>query len=262
MLKVYVVNAFTKDEFGGNPAAVVPLQKWLPDALMQQMAAQHNLAETAFIVRDGNQFSIRWFTPTVEVDLCGHATLASAHIFFTSLHYDAQKIIFNSKSGPLAAIRQEDGSICLDFPVNPPTPTSMLPEIENGLNIRPNEIYVSTFDYLAVFNSQQDIENLKPDFKILARVESRGLLTTAPGDDVDFVARCFFPQSGIDEDPVTGSAYTVLAPYWSKRLGKKKMTAIQLSSRKGYVDCEWVDGRVLISGFAKTYLLGEISMNE
>ena len=261
MLKVYIVNAFTKDEFGGNPAAVVPLQKWLPDNLMQQMAAQHNLAETAFIVRDGSQFSIRWFTPTVEVDLCGHATLASAHIFFSSLHYADQKILFNSKSGPLSAIKQGDGSICLDFPVNPPTPTSMLPEIEKGLNIRPTEIYSSTFDYMAVFDSQQEIEKLTPDFKMLARVETRGLLATAPGNDADFVARCFFPQSGIDEDPVTGSAYTVLAPYWSKRLGKKKMSAIQLSLRKGHVNCEWTGSRVLISGFAKTYLQGEISIS-
>lgn len=258
MLKVYVVNAFTKNDFGGNPAAVVPLEEWLPDGLMQQMAAQHNLAETAFVVPNGNQFSIRWFTPTVEVDLCGHATLASAHVFFSSLHYPDQKITFHSKSGPLAASKQPDGSICLDFPVNIPTATNMLPEISNGLNIQPKEIYSSTFDYLAVFDSQEDIERLKPDFKMLANVEARGLITSAPGISSDFVARCFFPQSGIDEDPVTGSAYTVLAPYWTKKLGKQKMSAIQLSSRKGFVDCEWINGRVFISGFAKTYLVGEI----
>jgi PhzF family phenazine biosynthesis protein len=261
MLKVYVVNAFTKNDFSGNPAAVVPLEEWLPDELMQQMASQHNLAETAFVLRIGNQFSIRWFTPTVEVDLCGHATLASAHVLFNSLHFEDQKITFQSKSGPLAASKRPDGSICLDFPVNSPTATTMLPEISQGLNIQPKEIYSSTFDYLAIFNSQEEIESLKPDFKLLGLVEARGLITSAPGKTTDFVARCFFPQSGIDEDPVTGSAYTVLAPYWAKKLGKKKMSAIQLSSRKGYIDCEWVDKRVFISGFAKTYLEGEIHIN-
>jgi len=261
MLKVYIVNAFTRDDFGGNPAAVVPLQHWLPDDLMQKMAAQHNLAETAFVVSVDNEFSIRWFTPTVEVDLCGHATLASAHIFFSVLKFPDQKIKFHSKSGMLAAIKQEDGSICLDFPVNPPTSTAMPPEIRQGLNILPGEIYTSTFDYLAIFENQDQIENLKPDFSMLAKVEARGLITAAPGKSSDFVARCFFPQSGINEDPVTGSAYTVLAPYWSKKLGKKKMSAIQLSSRRGYVNCEWVNERVYISGHAKTYLQGEIHIN-
>jgi PhzF family phenazine biosynthesis protein len=261
MLKVYVVNAFTKDEFGGNPAAVVPLDRWLPDDLMQHMAAQHNLSETAFVVPEDNEYSIRWFTPTIEVDLCGHATLATAHVFFNSLNYIDQKIIFHSKSGPLLAIKQVDGSICLDFPVNLPKPASILAQIEKGLNVRPKEFYSSTFDYLAIFENQQEIENLNPDFEMLAKVEARGLLATAPGISSDFVARCFFPQSGINEDPVTGSAYTVLAPYWAKNLGKKKMSAIQLSSRKGYVECEWINDRVFISGFAKTYLQGEIHIN-
>jgi PhzF family phenazine biosynthesis protein len=261
MLKVYVVNAFTKDEFGGNPAAVVPLENWLPDELMQHIAAQHNLSETAFVIPEINQFAIRWFTPTVEVNLCGHATLASAHVYFSSLNFADEKIIFHSKSGPLSATRQKDGRICLDFPVNSPIPTTMLPEIEKGLNIQPKEIYNSTLDYLAIFESQHQIENLNPDFNMLAKVASRGLIASAPGFNSDFVARCFFPQSGINEDPVTGSAYTVLAPYWAKKLGKKKMSAIQLSARKGYVECEWVNDRVMISGFAKTYMQGDIFIN-
>ncbi|MFI5154559.1 MAG: PhzF family phenazine biosynthesis protein [Chitinophagales bacterium] len=257
-MKLYVVNAFTRVDFGGNPAGVIPLTAWLSDEMMQQMAAQHNLAETGFIVQEADAFRIRWFTPTVEVDLCGHATLATAHIYFSHLNYPGKQILFNSKSGPLPVYRENDGSISLDFPLNRPSKAAILPEILEGLKAKPLAFYSSTFDFLAVFEKQSDIEKLDPDFKILAQVKSRGLITTAKGEDVDFVSRCFFPQSGIDEDPVTGSAYTVLAPYWADQLGKTKLSAIQLSKRKGYLNCELRGERVLINGFAKTYLEGEI----
>lgn len=257
-MKLYVVNAFTKIDFSGNPAGVMPLSAWLPDEKMQQMAAQHNLAETAFIVPEGDGFRIRWFTPTVEVDLCGHATLATAHIYFNHLDYPGNQILFHSNSGPLPVYRENDGSLSLDFPQNPPSETAYLPQIEEALKVKPLALFSSRFDYLAVFEKQTDIEKLDPDFKSLAQIKSRGLITTAKGEEVDFVSRCFFPQSGIDEDPVTGSAYTVLAPYWAAQLGKTKLSAIQLSKRKGYLNCELKGDRVLINGFAKTYLEGEI----
>ena len=257
-MKVFVVNAFTRSLFGGNPAAVVPLPQWLPEETMQQIAMQHNLAETAFIVQEEKNLRIRWFTPTVEVDLCGHATLAAAHVYFHHLGYERESIVFNSRSGLLPVTRSVDGQIALDFPVHEPSVTDAPPEIEEGLKRKPLAIFKSTFDYMALFANQSDIEQLAPDFRILGKIKSRGLITTAKGEEADFVSRCFFPQSGIDEDPVTGSAYTVLAPYWGRQLGKTKLSAIQLSARRGYLDCEWVGQRVIIAGRAQTYLEGEI----
>ena len=257
-MKVYVVNAFTNEKFGGNPAAVVPLQEWLSEDLMQHIAAQHNLAETAFIVPQGDDYGIRWFTPTVEVDLCGHATLASAHVLFNYLNYKAGKIVFHSRSGPLLVSKLQDGKMVLDFPVNAPTETKNVQAIEDGLHIKPLAVYISKFDYMVLLENQQAIENLSPDFRALAQVPARGVIATAPGNNVDFVSRCFFPQSGIDEDPVTGSAHTVTIPFWAKKLGKSKLTAIQLSKRKGYLDCELAGDRALIGGHAVTYLVGDI----
>ncbi|MBS1598925.1 MAG: PhzF family phenazine biosynthesis protein [Bacteroidetes bacterium] len=257
-MKVYVVNAFTKEKFGGNPAAVVPLEKWLSKELMQNIAAQHNLAETAFIIPRGNEFEIRWFTPTVEVDLCGHATLASAHVYFNHLNYKNDKMVFYSRSGSLHVSKLDGGKIMLDFPANAPTETTSVQAIEKGLQVKPLEVYTSTFDYMVLLENQQAIEDLNPDFKTLAQVPSRGVIATAKGNESDFVSRCFFPQSGIDEDPVTGSAHTVTVPYWAKKLGKSKLSAIQLSERKGYLDCEMAGDRVLMSGYAVTYLVGDI----
>ena len=257
-MKMYVVNAFTKEKFGGNPAAVVPLQEWLSDEQMQQIAAQHNLAETAFIIPQKNEYQIRWFTPAVEVDLCGHATLASGHVLFNHLNYDREKIIFHSKSGPLFVAKLQEGKIMLDFPVNAPVETSAVIAIEEGLKVKPLAVFISTFDYMVLLENQEAIENLSPDFKILAQVPARGVIATAKGNASDFVSRCFFPQSGIDEDPATGSAHTVTVPYWSKKLGKSKLSAIQLSKRKGYLDCEMAGDRVLMSGYAVTYLEGKI----
>jgi PhzF family phenazine biosynthesis protein len=257
-LNVFIVNAFAETTFGGNPAAVVPLEQWLNDELLQQIAAQHNLAETAFVVQEGDDFTIRWMTPTVEVQLCGHATLASAHIYFDHLHYDKEKITFNSKSGPLYVTKRDDEKLALDFPADKLDEIKDTIEIQKALNIKPIAVYRTSFDYMVIANNQSEIENLSPDLSILKKFPSRGTIVTAKGDDKDFVSRCFFPQSGIDEDPVTGSAHTAMTPYWANKLGKTKLSAIQLSKRKGYLDCELAGDRVLISGSAITYLAGEI----
>jgi PhzF family phenazine biosynthesis protein len=254
--KVYIANAFTEEKFGGNPAAIVPLKEWLPDALMQQIAAQNNLSETAYIVPLGDDFEIRWFTPEVEVSLCGHATLASAHVLFEHLDYKRDQIIFHSKSGPLQVSKQE-GKITLNFPAKPPEETNNDDLIEKALGIKPGSVFKSAFDYMVVLDSQAAIEALKPDFKLLKTHVSRGLIVTAKGDTADFVSRCFYPQSGIDEDPVTGSAHVVMVPYWAGKTGKLKLKAIQLSARRGYLDCELSGDRVLMSGSAVTYLEGE-----
>lgn len=258
-IPIYQADAFTEKAFGGNPAAVCPLKEWLPDALMQNIALENNLAETAFIVPENEAYHICWFTPTVEVDLCGHATLAAAHIFFNHLQYKQNEISFHSKSGLLKVRQQKNGQLTLDFPRDHFEKITNIPSaIGDALKMTVTEVYKGKFDYMVVADSQQAIEKLQPDFKILATLKSRGVLVTARGNEADFVSRCFFPQSGIDEDPVTGSAHTLLTPYWAGVLGKNKLTAIQLSARKGYLDCELSGNRVLMSGYAVTYMKGEI----
>jgi len=260
-ISIYQADAFTEKVFGGNPAAICPLTGWLPDDLMQNIAAENNLAETAFIVREKEGYYIRWFTPAVEVDLCGHATLAAAHVFFNHLNIAGREITFNSKSGWLKVARQDNGQLTLDFPCDHFEQVTAPPAaIAEGLKMECNEIYKGKFDYMVIADDQQTVENLKPDFKTLAAIKSRGVLVTAPGETVDFVSRCFFPQSGIDEDPVTGSAHTLLVPYWAGVLGKNKMKAIQLSARKGHLDCELSGERVLMSGYAVSYMTGEITI--
>jgi len=256
-LKVYIANAFSEKKFGGNAAAIVPLKEWLSDMLMQQIAAQNNLSETVFFVPQGNEYYIRWFTPTVEVDLCGHGTLAAAYVLYEHLHYGKDKIIFHSKSGPLVVTKRLDGKITLDFPAKPPEQTADDEKIAEALGIKPKSVHKSVFDYMVVLGSQAEIEALKPDFTLLKMLPARGLIATAPGNEADFVSRCFYPQSGIDEDPVTGSAHVVMVPYWANKLGKNKLSAIQLSARRGYLDCEVAGDRVLMSGHAGTYLEGE-----
>jgi|SRR5450432_1106577 len=256
-LKVYVANAFAETRFGGNPAAVVPLGEWLTDNLMQQIAAQNNLSETAFIVPKNEDFEIRWFTPGVEVALCGHATLASAHILFNHMGYTQKKIIFHSKSGPLEVTKGEEEKITLDFPAKKPEEAKDDGHIAKALGVKPIFIFNSAFDYMVVLQDQSQIEALKPDMGMVKQLSARGLIVTAKGDEADFVSRCFYPQSGIDEDPVTGSAHVVMVPYWAAILGKKKLSAIQLSARRGYLDCELKGDRVLMSGHAHTYMEGD-----
>ncbi len=256
-LPIYIVHAFTNHLFGGNPAAVCPLKQWLPDEAMQQLAKENNLSETAFFVPEGEGFRLRWFTPTTEVKLCGHATLATAHILFTELGYEKNAILFQSLSGELIVSRVAENCIQLDFPANKPVPLTDIPDaLFSSLHVSPCPVFNSSFDMMVVLPSQKEVETMQPDFASLATIKARGVICTAKGEESDIVARCFYPQSGINEDPVTGSAHTILVPYWAEILGKTHLQSIQLSARKGYLDCELKGDRVLMRGTGKTYLKG------
>jgi len=264
-MKIYQVDAFAAAMFQGNPAAVVPLTDWLSGTVMQNIAMENNLAETAFIVpaatSDNYDYLIRWFTPTIEVELCGHATLASGHVVFHHIGFDKNEVVFRSLySGDLKVLKEPGGQLALDFPANMPGLVDAVPAIFEGLHISPRELYRGRHDFMVVLDDQQQVEALNPDFRRLAVAEARGVVVTAPGKDADFVSRCFFPQSGIDEDPVTGSAHTMMIPFWAARLGKNKLSAIQLSQRRGYLDCTLTGDRVLIGGNAHTFLQGEIML--
>lgn len=261
IIPIYQADAFTDKLFGGNPAAVCPLEEWLPDTTMQNIAMENNLAETAFIVKENGQYHIRWFTPTVEVALCGHATLAAAHVYMNHLGYKEPQIVFSSKSGLLKVTQESDKKLTLDFPADRYKKAEVIPPaVTEGLKVVVSELYKGTFDYMAVVADQKTVEELTPDFTTIATLPSRGIIVTAKGDASDFVSRGFFPQSGINEDPVTGSAHTLLVPYWSAQLHKQHMTAIQLSARKGYLECQLAGDRVLMSGYAVTYLQGTINI--
>lgn len=259
-MKVFFVDAFTDKLFSGNPAAVCPLDKWLPDELMQQIAFENNLAETAFVVPENEDYHIRWFTPAVEVDLCGHATLATAHVLFNHLHLNTDKIIFNSRSGKLI-VTKSGNEMTLDFPVDSTTNVAFNDINLSCFSIKPIEILKGKTDYLFVFEKQEDIETLLPNLSSIASLNARGVIASSPGTTVDFVSRFFAPQSGIDEDPVTGSAHTTLTPYWAGKMNKTKFTARQLSARGGDLKCELAGDRVFISGNAITYLIGDIQLN-
>lgn len=257
-IRLYQIDAFTDEIFGGNPAAVCPLDSWLPDDLMQQIAMENNLAETAFFVRDGDRFDIRWFTPEVEVDLCGHATLATAFVIFNAEQFTGPIIEFDSRSGPLRAWRNGD-FLTLDFPADRPSKSSAPGGLLEAIGQPPLEVHRGKTDYMLVYRNAVQIVSLRPDMMKLAEVAARGIIVTAPGDDVDFVSRFFAPQSGIPEDPVTGSAHTTLAPFWAQRLGRSELSARQLSKRGGALRCRVSGDRVEISGQARAYLAGEIS---
>jgi len=258
-LDLYQVDAFTNQLFKGNPAAVVPLKAWLSDETMQAIAAENNLAETAFIVPKGEDFELRWFTPATEVRLCGHATLATAFVLFEQLNYQNKKIRFYTKSGVLIVEKEED-FLVMDFPADELEAVIILEIAQNGLGAKIEALYKGKDDYLAILDSQETVEQLTPDFRMLAQLESRGIIATAKGTDFDFVSRGFFPQVGIDENPVTGSAHTTLTPYWSKVLKKETLTARQLSKRTGDLVCTLEGDRVLLKGQAVLYLIGKIEM--
>jgi PhzF family phenazine biosynthesis protein len=258
-IRMFQVDAFTDKLFGGNPAAVCLLTKPLPDELMQKIAAENNLAETAFVTETSDSFSIRWCTPKVEVDLCGHATLASAHVIFRHLTYPGKTIRFTSRSGVLE-VRNERDLLLLNFPADTLLKSCLPLSVTEALGMDPVDIVKGRTDYLLAYENQQQIEALDPDFTGLCKATARGIIVTARGDQSDFVSRFFAPQVGINEDPVTGSAHTTLIPYWSARLGKKEMTAIQLSGRRGYLKCRDLGERVEIAGHAVTYLVGEIEV--
>jgi PhzF family phenazine biosynthesis protein len=260
-IKLYQVDAFTDRLFAGNPAGVCILDEWLPEETMQSIAAENNLAETAFIVPKGNDFELRWFTPAVEVDLCGHATLATAFVLFNCLDYCEPEIVFHSLHSGILKVSRQDDTLFLDFPADILETSHNQDELITCIGIRPDEVYKGKTDYIAVVDSEEDVRNLKLDFKAISKLDARGLIVTAKGETVDFVSRFFGPQVGVDEDPVTGSAHTSLTPLWSEKLGKKEMKAKQLSKRGGSLTCINNGERILIGGKAKLYLSGEININ-
>lgn len=260
-MKLYWIDAFTRRVFGGNPAAVVPLEAWLDDATLQKIAFENGLSETAFFVRTGEaRFHLRWFTPAVEVDLCGHATLATAHVLYTELGERGTLLTFDSRSGPLTVARRTDGKLELDFPSLPPQPTPGNPALSAALGLAPQELLLSKRAWLCVYPSAQDVRSLKPDHAALARFTPGRFIVTAPGEagDCDFVSRFFAPDAGIVEDPVTGSAHCVLMPYWSVRLSRTTLHARQISARGGELWCEQAGDRTRIAGESVLYLRGEI----
>jgi PhzF family phenazine biosynthesis protein len=261
-IKIYQIDTFTDKLFAGNPAAVCILSEWLSDPVMQSIANENNLAETAFVVPKGNDFEIRWFTPTTEVDLCGHATLASAFVLFHLLHHPDAVIQFYSPRSGWLSVRRNEEMLYLDFPTDTWEPIAGKEHvIEACIGVKAMEVYKGKTDYIAVIASESEVVNLQPNLAEIAKLDARGLIVTAKGDQVDFVSRFFAPQSGIDEDPVTGSAHTSLSPIWAKKLGKNNFVAKQLSKRGGHLVCEFNNERCLIGGKAKLYLTGEIYLD-
>ncbi len=259
--KIYQIDAFTNTVFGGNPAAVCILDSWLTDELMQNIAAENNLAETAFAVKKENGYELRWFTTELEVDLCGHATLATAFVLFQYYGVKENTIQFISpRSGKLHVEQNDDGSMTLDFPTDTLQPVTPEEKINKAIGISPLETFKGKTDYLLIYESQEQIETISPNFHLLNELDCRGVIVSAKGNDVDFVSRFFAPQCGIPEDPVTGSAHTTLTPYWSKKLRKTKLSAKQLSERGGELQCEDKNERIKISGNAVCYLIGEIEI--
>ncbi|MBK6903307.1 MAG: PhzF family phenazine biosynthesis protein [Saprospirales bacterium] len=263
-IPIFQVDAFAERPFTGNPAAVCLLDHWPDDTLLQQIAMENNLSETAYLVQKGDGWEIRWFTPALEVDLCGHATLASAHVLFAYKNYPGERIVFSTRvHGDLSVVRKGENAYCMDFPADQIQKTTAPDGLATALGIEPLEVWSGREDLLVVLGSQEEVENLTPDFRTLGTIaKRRGVLATAPGRDHDFVSRCFFPQYGIDEDPVTGSAHTTLAPYWGKRLGKTLLHARQISHRGGYVLCELKGDRVELTGKAVTFMVGMIEMKK
>jgi predicted PhzF superfamily epimerase YddE/YHI9 len=259
-LPIYQVDAFTDSLFGGNPAAVCPLEAWLPEAAMQAIAAENNLSETAFFVRDGGDYALRWFTPTVEVDLCGHATLAAGHVVFHYLEPQRETVSFHTlKAGTLIVTRRAD-MLVMDFPARPAGPAPPPPGLFAALGGAPREV-LRARDHLIVYNTAAEIAALNPDLAALAKVDCWAAIVTAPGESgVDFVSRFFAPAQGVPEDPVTGSAHCTLVPYWAKRLGKMQLEARQLSRRGGALHCALQGDRVNIGGRAVVYLDGQIEV--
>lgn len=256
-LDIYQVDAFTSKPFGGNPAAVVPLEAWLPDELMQSIALENNLSETAFFVKNGDVYDIRWFTPTFEIDLCGHATLASAYVIFDVLKLEQTKITFCShKSGELGVEKNGD-VLTLDFPSRPPVACDAPEGLFEAIGKLPKEVLKSR-DYFLVYENEQEILDISPNFSKLAEIPTHAVIVTACGKTSDFVSRFFAPEAGINEDPVTGSSHCNLIPYWAEKLGKTEMFGRQVSERGGELFCELAGDRVKIGGKAVLYLKGEI----
>ncbi len=257
-LRIFQIDAFTDAVFGGNPAAVCPLESWIDDATLQAIALENNLSETAFLVPANGAYGLRWFTPLAEVDLCGHATLASAQVVFQHLQPGADSVAFDTRSGRLAVSRGADG-LTMDFPALAAHPVEPPADLVAGLGAEPTAAYAD-MDYLALFETEAEVRALAPDQLALGRLDRRGVIVSAPGESVDFVSRFFSPNMGVPEDPVTGSAHCMLAPFWGERLGKTTLVARQVSRRGGIVRCELAGERVRLTGRAVQYLEGTITV--
>jgi PhzF family phenazine biosynthesis protein len=258
-ITIYHVDAFTDQLFGGNPAAVCILQKWLPESDLHSIAKENNLPVTAFLVRESDKFSIRWVTPEYELDICGHGTLAACYVIFNYLVPTWKKVDLQSRIELLHAIRN-DNLITLNFPAKNVENCS-LPLLEQGLGLAPEEVYQHGNERcFAVYRTEEEIKQLKPDMGLLKKMQHRGITVTAPGRNVDFVSRTFYPQKTISEDPATGASHCLLVPYWSQRLNKKKLHSLQLSQRGGEMICHYEDDRVLISGKVVMYMQGTINL--
>lgn len=257
-IPLYQVDAFTDRVFGGNPAAVCPLDSWLPDGQMQAIAAENNLSDTAFFVRNGDRYDLRWFTPAVEVDLCGHATLASAYVLFQQLGETGNKVVFHTRSGELTVERNGD-QLLMNFPSRPPQPVDAPDFLREALGNEPEQILAAR-DYLVVYGSEAEVRTLDPDMEALKKIDRFAVIVTAPGDSCDFVSRFFAPAKGVPEDPATGSAHCTLIPYWANRLNKHVLHARQVSKRGGELFCELRGDRVEIAGRAALYLTGIITI--
>jgi PhzF family phenazine biosynthesis protein len=252
----YAVDAFSNGPFTGNPAGVCPLDQWLPDDTLQKIAAENNLAETAFFSPEDDGFRLRWFAPEAEVDLCGHATLATAHVLYEELGYQDSSIRFFTRSGVLT-VERHDGKLRMNLPLLPITRGDAPAELQEGLGAKPLEIFHS-MDWLCVFENENVVRGLSPNLELLKRLPLRAVLVTAPGSTADYVLRCFGPNVGIPEDPATGSAQSMLAPYWAARLDKRVLSVQQLSKRGARLFCEVAEARVHVAGFARTYLKGTL----
>lgn len=253
---IYTVDAFSDKVFGGNPAACCPLQTFLPTETMQQLANENNLSETAFFVkRTDGSYDLRWFTPEVEMDLAGHPTLASAFVIFELLGHESNTVVFHTRSGELSVVKKGD-LLEMNFPARMPQPCEVPEELLKGFSITPQAVLKSR-DYLLVYRNQEEVEQLVPDYMHLNKVDTLGIIVTAPGNASDFVSRFFVPNSAIGEDPVTGSAHATLIPYWATQLGKNHLQAIQVSRRKGHLTCGFLGERVTIAGKAVLYMKGE-----
>jgi len=257
-LPLYQIDAFADRLFEGNPAAVCPLDNWLPDEILQAVAAENNLSETAFFVSKDGGYELRWFTPAKEVDLCGHATLAAAHVLFEQLGFSGEEITFHTRSGPLR-VRRAGENLEMEFPALELSPCEPPIALVEGLGLHPRHC-LKGMNYMAVFDREEEVQSLQPDFHQLMKLDLRGVIATAPGEAVDFVSRFFAPNVGVNEDPVTGSAHCALAPYWSKRLSKTAMIARQISGRAGTVHCRLQEDRVLLVGRTVSYLEGTITI--
>jgi PhzF family phenazine biosynthesis protein len=257
---IYQVDAFAEKLFSGNPAAVIPLTEWLPDDLLLSISAENNLSETAYYVIKENSVEIRWFTPNTEVDLCGHATLATAYVLKTQENFSEELIPFYShRSGPLP-VTSHGHLFTMSFPIDNLTEVELTNELLSTTNHKPVKAFKGKSDYMLIFNDQQEIEKLSPNLSAIEKLDARGLIVTAKGNDCDFVSRFFGPQCGVNEDPVTGSAHTSLTPYWAEQFGKNEHKAIQVSSRRGKLSCKLINERVEITGQAVLYMKGQIEL--